>query len=75
MADNYKKDIMVCKTTAMTDSAIKIVPTDHWLHAMDTRTYPHPQSRFIRPECRDEACTNYYLRRKDFYTCRDWLDA
>jgi hypothetical protein len=66
---SYEKDIMICETTAITDSTVKIVPTDHWLHAMDTRTYPHPQASHIRPLCRDSACTNYYRRRKDYYVC------
>ncbi|KZM20400.1 hypothetical protein ST47_g8429 [Ascochyta rabiei] len=34
----YEKDIMICKTTVMKDPTIKIIPTDHWLHAMDTQT-------------------------------------
>jgi len=66
---SYEKNVVVCTTTAMTDPAVKIVPTDHWLHAMDTRTYPHPQASQIRPQCREETCTNYYRRRKDYYHC------
>jgi hypothetical protein len=66
---SYEKDIMVCKTTAMMDPTVKIIPTDDWLHAMDTQTYPHPQASHIRPQCRDVACTNYYRRRKDHYVC------
>ena len=23
---------------------LKVLPTDSWLHAMDTDTYPHPQA-------------------------------
>jgi len=72
---NYEKDIMICKTTALTDPAIKIIPTDHWLHAMDTQTYPHPQATHIRPQCREIACVNYYRRRQDFYICSNWLDG
>ncbi|KAJ8109697.1 hypothetical protein OPT61_g7273 [Boeremia exigua] len=49
----YEKDIMICKKRAMTDLGIKLVPTDHWLHAMDTRTYPHPQASQIRPHAVD----------------------
>jgi hypothetical protein len=66
---SYQKDIMVCETTAMTNPAVKIDPIDHWLHAMDTRTYPHPQASQIRPQCKDETCANYYRRRKDYYIC------
>ncbi|KAH9873029.1 hypothetical protein J1614_005425 [Plenodomus biglobosus] len=66
---SYEKDIMICETTAMTDPAVNIIPTDHWLHAMDTQTYPHPKASHIRPQCRDVACTNYYRRQKDFYAC------
>ena len=62
---SYEKDIMVCETTDMLDPAQKIIPNDHWLHAMDTKTYPHPQAIQIRPQCRDETCVNYYRRRKD----------
>jgi hypothetical protein len=69
---SYEKDIMICKTTALTDPGIKIIPTDHWLHAMDTQTYPHPQASHIRPQCRDAACTNYYRRQKEMYWCDDF---
>jgi hypothetical protein len=35
---SYEKIIMVCKTAALTDATVKIILTDYWLHAMDTRT-------------------------------------
>jgi hypothetical protein len=70
---SYKKDIMICKTAAIADSTVKIVPTDHWLDAMDTRTYPCPRASHIRPQCREVTCVNYYQRRKDWYGCYDWL--
>jgi hypothetical protein len=73
---SYQKDVMVCKTTAVTDPAVPIIPTDHWLHAMDPDTYDYPQASHIRPQCRDVACTNYYRRRKRvFYTCSPWPTA
>ncbi|KAF2468368.1 uncharacterized protein BDR25DRAFT_265509, partial [Lindgomyces ingoldianus] len=72
---SYEKDVMVCMTMAITDPAVKIIPTDHWLHAMDTHTYPHPQASHIRPQCRDETCTNYYQRRRDYYFCSTWPSA
>ncbi|CAO2647923.1 Nn.00g088450.m01.CDS01 [Neocucurbitaria sp. VM-36] len=72
---SYEKDIMICKTTTMTDSTVKIIPTDDWLHAMDAQTYQHPQASQIRPQCRDGACTNYYRRRKDHYACSTWRFA
>lgn len=70
---SYDKVIMICKTTALTDPAVEIISTDHWLHAMDTQTYPHPQAARIRPQCRDVACVNYYRGRKDYYHCPHWL--
>ncbi|KAJ4366840.1 hypothetical protein N0V83_007368 [Neocucurbitaria cava] len=72
---SYEKDVMICKTTAMTDSAVKIIPTDHWLHAMDTQTYPHPQASHIRPQCRNVTCRNYYRTRKDEHACPAWTSA
>ncbi|KAF2658195.1 hypothetical protein K491DRAFT_702974 [Lophiostoma macrostomum CBS 122681] len=70
---SYKKDIMICKQTDIRDPAVKIMPTCHWLHAMDTKTYPHPRASHInphiRPQCRNVACNNYYQRRKDYYAC------
>jgi hypothetical protein len=69
---SYKKDILVCSIAAMMDHTSRLVPTDHWLHAMDTRTYPHPRVSHIRPECRVVACVNYYRRRKDLYSCDYW---
>ncbi|KAK3935192.1 hypothetical protein QBC46DRAFT_346864 [Diplogelasinospora grovesii] len=76
LAVSYQKDVMVCKTTAVTDPAVPITPTDHWLHAMDPDTYDYPQASHIRPQCRDVACTNYYRRRKkDYYTCPPWPSA
>lgn len=65
---NYQRGINVCKTTALTDPAVKLVPSDQWLHAMDPLSYPHQQARQFRPQCRDESCTNYYRRTKD-YVC------
>ena len=59
----------------MTDPALKIIPTDHLLHAMDTQTHPHPQASHIRPQCRDVACVNYYQRRKDYYFCTAWCNS
>jgi hypothetical protein len=72
LAVRYEKDIMVCKVADMMDTSVKVIPTEHWLHAMDTDTYPHPQASHIRPQCRDETCTNYYRRRKDFMPCSAW---
>ncbi|PVI05300.1 hypothetical protein DM02DRAFT_668502 [Periconia macrospinosa] len=66
---SYEKDVMICQTRALVIPSTKLVPTDHWLHAMDTRSYPHPQASHIRPQCRDEGCVNYYRRRRDYYTC------
>ncbi|KAH8780058.1 hypothetical protein F5883DRAFT_600302 [Diaporthe sp. PMI_573] len=66
---SYQKGIMVCQATALTDPAVKLVPSGHWLHAMDTRTYPAQQARQFRPQCRDEFCRNYYQRVKDYYLC------
>lgn len=45
----YQKDLMVCTTRALIDSSVKINPTGHWLHAMDTRSYIHPEGDEIRP--------------------------
>ncbi|XPS75593.1 hypothetical protein M3J07_007667 [Ascochyta lentis] len=66
---SYEKDIMICKTTALTDPSDKIIPTDHWLHAMDTDSYPHPQGSSVRPQCKDLDCVNYYRKRRDSYPC------
>lgn len=44
LAVRYEKDITICKVADMIDSAIKLVPSHPWLHAMDIRTYPHPQA-------------------------------
>lgn len=66
---SYQKAIMVCQTKALTDPAVKLVPSHHWLHAMDPRTYPHQQAEQFRPQCRDEFCTNYYQREKGYYSC------
>ncbi|KAF1365836.1 hypothetical protein EJ07DRAFT_150326 [Lizonia empirigonia] len=57
---------MICKTTALIDPSVKIIPTDHWLHAMDIDSYPHPRGRSVRPQCTpcsvftvpDHACLN-----------------
>ncbi|KAF2108201.1 hypothetical protein BDV96DRAFT_284937 [Lophiotrema nucula] len=72
---SYEKDVMVCKTSAMTDPTVKIIPTNQWLHAMDTDTYPHPQAANIRPQCRDETCSNYYRRPNRYCTCSLWPDS
>lgn len=61
----YEKRIEICPTTDPTDPAIKLVPSHCWLHAMDTRTYPHPQASHVRPQCMDETCVNYYRKLKD----------
>lgn len=66
---SYQKAIMVCQTKALTDPAVKLIPSHHWLHAMDPRTYHHQQAGQFRPQCRDESCTNYYLRTKCYYSC------
>lgn len=68
LAVTYAKDVKVCEMKDMTNPAAKLTPTHDWLHAMDTRTYPHPQASHIRPQCRDETCTNYYQWRRDSYT-------
>lgn len=69
LAVSYQKAIMVCQTKTLTDPAVKLVPSHHWLHAMDPRTYPHQQAEQFRPQCRDESCTNYYRRTKCYYSC------
>lgn len=66
---SYQKAIMVCQTMALTDPAVKLVPSHHWLHGMDPRTYPHQQAKQFRPQCQDESCTNYYRRTKGYYSC------
>lgn len=66
---------MVCTTRALVDLSVKINPTDHWLHAMDTKSYTHPQGNSVRPQCKDVACVNYYQRRKDSYHCPAYYDA
>lgn len=69
LAVTYAKDVKVCEMEDMRNPASILIPTHDWLHAMDTSTYPHPQSSHIRPQCRDETCTNYYQRRKGYYCC------
>ncbi|RMZ66549.1 hypothetical protein GMOD_00001894 [Pyrenophora seminiperda CCB06] len=71
----YEKDIMVCKTRALIDSSVEINPTHHWLHAMDTKSYTHPQGRNVRPQCKDIACVNYYQKRRDSYPCLEYYDS
>ncbi|KAI7775163.1 hypothetical protein LA080_007306 [Diaporthe eres] len=66
---SYQKAIMICETKALTDPAVKLVPSHHWLHAMDPRTYHHQQAEEFRPQCRDESCTNYYRRAKSYLVC------
>lgn len=63
---SYQKGIMICKTTALANHSIKLIPSHHWLHAMDPRTYPHQQARVFRPQCRDDSCDNYCRRMKDY---------
>ncbi|KAF2014343.1 hypothetical protein BU24DRAFT_423325 [Aaosphaeria arxii CBS 175.79] len=65
----YERDILICTTIAMEMPATKIVPTHSWLHAMDPRTYAHPQADIIRPDCKDATCFNYYLRQKLYFRC------
>lgn len=72
---SYQKDILVCQMTAITDPTVDIIPTDDWLHAMDTDTYSHPEGSHIRPQCRDETCINYFRRRRDYYFCSTWPAA
>jgi hypothetical protein len=69
LALHYTTDIIVCKVRDLTDPTVKIAPSDCWLHAMDTQTYPHPQASQIRPQCRDIACVNYFKRRKGLHHC------
>lgn len=69
---SYEKDILICNTKALMDPGVKIIPTEDWLHAMDTRTYPHPYGKSIRPQCKEITCANYYLRIKDYYSCPTW---
>lgn len=64
---SYRQEIMVCRTMALRTPAIMLVPSDDWLHAMDTSTYPPQQAEQFRPQCRDESCVNYYRRRKDSF--------
>lgn len=63
----YVEDIKICTMTAIMDPPIKIIPTDHWLHSMDTETYSHPEGHHVRPQCWDETCVNYHRRRKACY--------
>lgn len=69
LAVRYQKGIMICRIEALTDPAVKLVPSDPWLHAMDTRTYPHQQATSFRPQCKDASCTNYYQRAKHHRAC------
>lgn len=62
---SYQKKIMICRPIALRTPAIKLVPSDDWLHAMDTSTYPPQQAEQFRPQCRDESCVNYYRRGKN----------
>jgi hypothetical protein len=71
----YEKDIMVCTIRALIDFSVKINPTDHWLHATDTKSYTHPQGNSVRPQCKDVACVNHYQKRKDSYHCPAYFDA
>ena len=64
---HYKTDIIVCKVMDLADPTVKIVPTDCWLHAMDTQTYP--QASHVKPQCRNIACVNYFKRRKGRHYC------
>ncbi|KAI3392623.1 hypothetical protein diail_5441 [Diaporthe ilicicola] len=66
---SYKRNIMIGPTTALMDPAVKLIPSHHWLHAMDARTYPHQQAWAFRPQCMDESCVNYYRRMKDYDIC------
>ncbi|EUC40472.1 hypothetical protein COCMIDRAFT_108752 [Bipolaris oryzae ATCC 44560] len=68
----YETDIIICRARDLTDPTVKIVPTDCWLHAMDTQTYPHPQASHIRPQCRDITCVNYFKRHKGRHYCQGW---
>ncbi|EMD90138.1 hypothetical protein COCC4DRAFT_126011 [Bipolaris maydis ATCC 48331] len=70
LALHYKTDIIICKVRDLADPTVKIIPTDCWLHAMDTQTYPHPQASHVRPPCRDIACVNYFKRRKARHYCK-----
>lgn len=71
LAVHYKKDITIGYTPDMTHRDAKLLPSHPWLHAMDVRTYPHPEKpkfskRPCRPLCKDESCTNYYLRAETY---------
>ncbi|CAI6334730.1 unnamed protein product [Periconia digitata] len=66
---SYRKDIMICRSADLLDPKKKIPPSDAWLHAMDPRTYPHPQATGIRPLCVSERCVNYNRRPKIFNDC------
>lgn len=70
---SYEKDIMICETAVFTDPLVKIVPTDHWLHAMDTESYPHPQGISVRTQCKDVTCVNHYQKQKDYNFCLAYL--
>lgn len=74
----HEKDIDLCKMADLTCPAARIIPTHTWLHAMDVRTYPHPeiqttsrtrsseivfsQDPKVMPPCQEETCVNYYPR-------------
>lgn len=77
LAVRYQKGILICQTTALNDPAVKLVPSDPWLHAMDTRTYPHQQARQFRPLCGDASCTNYFQRAKHHRACTglEWSES
>lgn len=67
---SYRKSIIICQKIALMKPAIQLVPSDHWLHAMDSCTYQHHQAIQFRPQCRYKSCANYYKRTKDYYFCR-----
>lgn len=66
---SYKRNITICPIMALMDPAVKLIPSHHWLHAMDTRTYPHQQAWEFRPQCMDESCVNCHRRIKDYGIC------
>ncbi|PVI08513.1 hypothetical protein DM02DRAFT_722736 [Periconia macrospinosa] len=64
---SYRRDVMICKMEDVRYPRKSIGPSHHWLHAMDARTYPHPQH--VRPLCTNESCINYSQRPKPFHDC------
>lgn len=66
LVTTYESDILVCRKT---DHLGRIRPSHDWLHAMDADTYPPPRECYAKLPCNDEACMDYYKRRKMTSVC------